>query len=255
MEGQEIIKMFEGVPLGDPVESSPASKPERRTLEGRYVTLVPIETSQAPSLYQTVCDESKPSVFPYMAVGPFDSQESFAKYIEQVRPSQDPLFFTIIPKEALPGIPARTPAGYLSLLSIDLTHRSIEIGHVTFSPALQRTTEATEALYLLMKHCMEDLGNRRLEWKCDSLNAKSRRAAERLGFTYEGLFRKHRIVRGKNRDTAWFSIIDDEWKDRAAVFDKWLDPVNFSEGGQVRSLEQIREDLGAGGFVCQSGLV
>ncbi|KAI0121394.1 gcn5-related n-acetyltransferase [Xylariales sp. AK1849] len=236
--------MFEGVSLGGEVDARPAQRPDKRNLEGRYVTLVPLAISHAHSLYQTLCEQSPISVFAYIPRGPFADEDSFTKYIEELITSREPLFFAVAPNQALPGIEAGNAVGYLSLMNIDPTHRTIEVGHITFSQALQRTTVATEALYLAMKYCMEDLGNRRLEWKCDALNVKSRRAADRLGFTYEGLFRKHRIVRGRNRDTAWFSIVDDEWDARANAIEIWLRLANFTDGKQVKSLEQVQEELG-----------
>jgi RimJ/RimL family protein N-acetyltransferase len=235
--------MSDGVPLGEMVGSHGAAKPIPVTLEGRSVTLAPISASHVPSLYQTICVDSPDAVFAYMFAGPFDSEEPFRKHVEAMVVSEDPLFFTVIPKEPLPGLPAGMPAGYLSLMRVDVKNRAVEIGHITLSQALQRTTAATEALYLAMKHCMEDLGYRRLEWKCHSLNAKSIKAAGRFGFVFEGIFRKHLIVRGRNRDTAWYSIVDDEWKTRKDAFEKWLEPGNFKEGKQVKSLTEIRKEL------------
>ncbi|KAH8647105.1 acyl-CoA N-acyltransferase, partial [Xylariales sp. PMI_506] len=212
------------------------------TLSGCFVDLVPTTASHASSLYRALCISSKPSVFAYMAAGPFDDESSFASHISNLESSEDPFFFSVVLKQALPNAAMGTCVGYLSLMNIDTSHRSIEIGHVTLSEALQRTTAATETFYLAMQYCVETLGNRRLEWKCDALNAKSRRAAERLGFLYEGLFRKHRIMRGRNRDTTWFSMTDDEWWHQKPVFEAWLKPENFADGEQIRSLEQLREE-------------
>lgn len=187
-------------------------------------------------------------------VGPFTSERDFGDYIRSIIRSENPIYYTVIATQVLPGrgVAADTPVGYLSLGRIDPVNRSIEIGDVTFSAALQRTTAATEALFLAMRYCVEELGNRRLEWRCDSLHVKSRRAAERLGFTYEGMFRKFKIFRGRNRDTTWYSVTPDGSKTQGRaglrrMFDAWLDPGNFVEGKQVRSLEKIREDLKDGG--------
>lgn len=243
--GNHHGKMFDGVPLGEVVGSHEAARPARVTLEGRSVTLAPISASHVPSLYQTICVDSPDAVFAYMFAGPFDGQEPFRRHVEAMVTSEDPLFLTVIPKEPLPGLPAGTPAGYLSIMRADVKARAVEIGHITLSQALQRTTAATEALYLAMRHCMEDLGYRRLEWKCHSLNAKSMRAADRLGFVFEGIFRKHMIVRGRNRDTAWYTIVDDEWPSRKDALERWLEPGNFTDGKQVKSLSEIRRDLTA----------
>ncbi|KAK8086107.1 acetyltransferase- GNAT family [Apiospora phragmitis] len=194
------------IPVGVSVDTHAAGQPQRQTIDGTYAKLVPPQPSHSQELYRHLCGGSQNATFAYLGVGPFENEDEFAQHTASIAPSQDPFYFTVIPKQALAGgtVPAGAAVGYISLLNIERAHRSIEIGWVIFSPALQRTTAATEALFLLMGYCMDTdgLGKRRLEWKCDALNAKSRRAAERLGFTYEGTFRKHRIVRGRNRDTA-----------------------------------------------------
>jgi RimJ/RimL family protein N-acetyltransferase len=132
-------------------------------------------------------------------------------------------------------------SGVVSYLRIEPDHGSIEIGHIWFAPALQRTPQATEAIHLLARHAFDDLGYRRLEWKCDAANARSRAAAERFGFTYEGTFRQHMIVKDRNRDTAWFSLLDREWPAARAAFEAWLAPQNFdAEGRQRRRLAELR---------------
>ncbi|RYO77088.1 hypothetical protein DL766_009910 [Monosporascus sp. MC13-8B] len=250
--------MPEGVPLGPPVDARLALRPERQTIEGRYVTLVPLDTAHAPALYEHLCEPSNSAVWTYMPVENenFTSLSRFTEHIAQLSVSEDPFFYALIPKQDLPSdgaagtvkAKAGRPVGYLSYLNIEPAHRCTEIGWVTFSPALQRTTAATEALALVMQHAFEELRNRRVEWKCDALNAKSRRAAERLGFVYEGLFRKHRIVHGRSRDTAWFSVVDDDWEEGkvGAALEMWLDPGNFTDGRQVRTLEQVRQELRGG---------
>jgi RimJ/RimL family protein N-acetyltransferase len=131
-----------------------------------------------------------------------------------------------------------------SLMRLDPDHGVIEVGHIWFAPALQRTRQATEAIYLLARYAFDDLGNRRLEWKCDSLNAPSRRAAERFGFVFEGVFRQHMVVKGRNRDTAWFSITDAEWPARRAAFQEWLAPANFDSSGRQRQpLASVRAQI------------
>jgi RimJ/RimL family protein N-acetyltransferase len=148
--------------------------------------------------------------------------------LEWAATSGDPLYFT------LARLPEETPAGIASYLRIAPEHGSIEIGHIWFGAPLRRTTAATEAIYLLARHAFDELGYRRLEWKCDSLNAPSRRAAERFGFTFEGVFRKHMVLKGRNRDTAWYAITDDEWPCIRAGFEAWLSPTNFDAGGAQR---------------------
>ena len=170
-----------------------------------------------------------------MSEGPFSDRGSFDARLVQKAASQDPLFFTIVDKAS------RRPVGLASYLRIDPVNRVIEVGHILFTPALQRTAGGTEAMYLMARHAFEDLGYRRYEWKCNALNDPSRRAALRLGFQFEGIFRQHMIVKGRNRDTAWFAMLDSEWPARKAAFDRWLEPSNFdAEGRQKRSLETVR---------------
>lgn len=248
--------MSERPPVGAPVDPRPAQRPERRDIEGQYVTLTPLDaSSHAPALFEQLCGPSHSVVWTYMpkpSSGDFDSLSQFIEHLEPHQASTDPVFYTIIPKRDLPGTSgakAGTPVGFISYLNIEPAHRSVEIGFVTFAPAaLQRTTEATEVLGLMMRHAFEGLGYRRVEWKCDALNRPSRRAAERLGFVYEGLFRQHRIVRARNRDTAWYSVTDEEWADGGvgAALEKWLDPENFKGGKQIKTLEQIRAELRGG---------
>lgn len=150
------------------------------------------------------------------------------------KPAKDSLYFTLV------RLPDERPLGLASYLRITPEFGVIEIGHIWFGVALQRTTAATEAIYLLARHAFDDLGYRRLEWKCNALNAASRRAAERFGFTFEGVFRKHQIVKGRNRDTAWYEIVDEDWPAIRAGFESWLWPENFgSEGRQIRSLGEL----------------
>jgi len=169
----------------------------------------------------------------YLPYGPFASSDSYRAWLEMVQDGTDPMFFAIVVDGAALGV--------ASYLRTDLDNGSIEVGHLAYSPALQRSTAATEAMYLMMRRVFDDLGYRRYEWKCDSLNAPSRRAAERLGFSYEGTFRQARVRRGRNRDDAWFSIVDGEWPAIREGFEAWLDPSNFdAEGKQRRSIASCR---------------
>lgn len=177
-------------------------------------------------------------IWTYLAYGPFDSLAAFTSWLEARSASRDPLFFAVVDRAA------HAARGMASYLRMEPDHGVIEIGHIWFAPPLQRTRQATEAIFLLARHAFDDLGYRRLEWKCDSLNAPSRRAAERFGFTYEGIFRQQMVIKDRNRDTAWFSIIDAEWPSRRAAFEQWLAPANFdSDGKQRRSLAEVRAGL------------
>jgi RimJ/RimL family protein N-acetyltransferase len=149
--------------------------------------------------------------------------------------SADPLFLAVIDRAS------GRAAGVVSYLRIEPEHGVIEIGHIWFGHALQRTPAATETIHLLARHAFDDLGNRRLEWKCDAANARSRRAAERFGFTFEGVFRQHMIIKGRNRDTAWYALLDSEWPAARDAFEAWLAPENFdADGRQRRSLAELR---------------
>ncbi len=186
---------------------------------------------EAP-LYESLHGEGDPHLFDYLPYGPF-SRDEWHDWFTASAASDDPLFFALV----VEGV----PLGQASYLRIEPEHRVIEIGHIALGPKLQRTPAATEAMYLMARHAFDDLGYRRLEWKCNALNARSCRAAERLGFTFEGIFRQHMIVKGKNRDSAWFSIIDGEWPERRAAFEAWLDPANFDEAGRQR--KPLREPV------------
>ena len=163
--------------------------------------------------------------------GPYTNEADFRAWLDGREKSEDPLFFTIL------DAASAVPKGYCSLMRIEPAHRVIEVGNILYLPALQRTVGATEAMYLLARYVFEDLEYRRYEWKCDALNLPSRKAALRLGFTFEGIFRQHMIVKGNNRDTAWYSMLDTEWPARKRAFEHWLDPSNFdSQGNQKTAL-------------------
>ncbi len=226
-------------PLADP---SPAPRPQREVHEGRYVRVEPLDsTTHCDELFAAASgDAARDRIWTYLPYGPFATQEEFAAYLERQAASEDPLFFAIRPHAS------GRAEGVASLMRIDPANQSIEIGHIWLSPSLQRTPAATEALYLLIAHALDDLGYRRMEWKCDAANAPSRGAACRLGFTHEGVFYQHMIVKGRNRDTAWFSILDSEWPEIKANFAQWLDPANFDEDGRQRvSLGDLNSSLTA----------
>ncbi len=222
-------------PLGAPVNSAPARRPQHTTLAGRRVTLVPLDpAAHAPALYEATCRTENEALWLYLSNGPFAGREDFDAHLAKIAVSEDPLYFAIV--DNVSGL----AAGYAAYLRIEPGHRVIEVGGILFSPRLQRTAGATEAMYLMARHAFEDLGYRRYEWKCHSLNTPSRRAALRLGFTFEGIFRQHMIVKGRNRDTAWFSMLDTEWPVRKGALERWLDPSNFdADGRQKQSLSAL----------------
>jgi len=226
------------LPIGDKVATTAAKRPARTTLAGRHVRLVPLDAAlHAADLFEEVRGHDE--VWTYLFDGPFPELTSFRERLESMAKSDDPLFFAII------NCRSGRAVGYASYMRIEPGHRVIEVGSILFAPALQRTPGATEAMYLMAKHALDDLGYRRYEWKCNSLNAPSRHAALRLGFKFEGIFRKHMIIKGRNRDTAWYSMTDEEWPGRKIAFEKWLHPSNFDANGrQLRSLSEFRDESG-----------
>lgn len=222
--------------LGPRLGWAPVPRPSHITLSGRSVSLQPLDPrAHADALYRASHGEgTDPLLWLYMGSGPFDSLEDYRASVERNSESTDPLFYAVIPM-------GQQAAGQASYLRIDAASGVIEIGHIWFGASIQRSRAATEAIYLLAKHAFDDLGYRRLEWKCNTRNARSRKAAERLGFTYEGTFRNATVVRDRNRDTAWFSITDEEWPSILAAFESWLSEDNFdADGRQRRSLSWFR---------------
>jgi RimJ/RimL family protein N-acetyltransferase len=217
-------------PIGEPVDPSPAPLPQRITIVGRYVTLTPTDpAAHAEALWENTRGPENDPLWLYLFAGPFPDRASFCDDLEKKAVSEDPLFFTILDNAS------KRATGYASFMRIEPRHRCIEVGSILYTPALQRTRGATEAMYLMARHVFEDLGYRRYEWKCNALNQASRRAALRLGFTLEGIFRQHMIVKARNRDTAWFSMLDSEWSARKAAFERWLEPSNFDTQGRQKS--------------------
>ncbi len=206
----------------------PATPPTHRPLLGTRVRLEPLDPERhADDLLAAAAGD--PQLWDYLPYGPFADAEELRGWLAERASSPDPLFLTIVD-------PATGRAGgVVSYLRIEPVHACIEIGHIWFGAPLQRTPAATETIYLLARHAFDDLGNRRLEWKCDAANARSRRAAARFGFTFEGVFRQHMIVKGRNRDTAWFALLDGEWPAARAAYEAWLNPANFDSDGRQRS--------------------
>jgi RimJ/RimL family protein N-acetyltransferase len=227
--------MPDDLPLGEHLEWAPVEPPRRERLRGSHVLLRPLDaaTDTEPLYSVSHPPDGDEAIWTYLFEGPYESPSQMRRDLAQAEASDD-LFFAIVP------LPGERPLGQAAYLRIVPDHGSIEIGNIWFGPSLQNTTAATEAIYLLAHHALDDLGYRRLEWKCNALNAASRRAAERFGFTFEGVFRNHLVVKGRNRDTAWFAIGDDDWPAIRAGFEAWLAADNFdSEGSQKRPLGEL----------------
>lgn len=215
-----------GQPIGLPVDTAPAKRPEPVVLQGRYGRVEKLEANHAADLWKVFAGH--PGVWTYISTdGPFTTEVEFAEFIAKRAAAADPYAFVIVDSSG-------KAVGYFTLMEIRPQHRVIEVGHVLYSPALQRTPLGTEAQYLLARYAFETLGYRRYEWKCNALNAASRAAALRYGFTYEGTFRQHLIAKGRNRDNAWFSMLDSEWPARKAAFERWLTPGNFDAAGRQK---------------------
>jgi RimJ/RimL family protein N-acetyltransferase len=214
-------------PLGEVVDSHPAKRPQAIRITGRVVSLLALDAeAHARPLYEQTHATDSDGLWRYMSEGPFPSYSAFHAQLIRKAQSQDPLFFTILENSR------GQPVGLVALLRIEPAHRCIEVGSIVYTPALQRTVGATEAMYLLARYVFEELGYRRYEWKCNALNEASRRAALRLGFRFEGIFRQHMIIKGRSRDTAWFSMLDSEWPKRKANLERWLAPSNFDGSGK-----------------------
>ena len=203
-------------------------RPPRTDMVGRWSSVVPLEPSRHASALFDADSEGRDERWTYLFQGPFNDFDAYLGWMNATCLGEDPRFHTILDA-------AGNPVGIASYLRIDPANGSIEVGNINYTSRLQRTPAATEAMYLMLRRAFDELGYRRYEWKCDALNAPSRRAALRLGFTFEGIFRQHMIYKGRNRDTAWFSIIDTEWPTLRARFERWLSPENFNAAGTQRS--------------------
>ncbi|EQB55521.1 acetyltransferase [Colletotrichum gloeosporioides Cg-14] len=230
-------------PLGPEVSADlPAESPARNSLHGRYTALVPLQPSHAKALYKHVGGEENAHLWTYLFQEPYLKYDHFEADVKKWSASEDPLYFTVMSGPL--SDPSSEPVGFMTYMSIVPSHRRIEIGSICFSERIQRTRQATETFYLLMKEALEELKYHRLEWKANHLNKPSLAAADRLGFVFEGIFRKHMVIKNRRRDTAWFSITDDEWPVVKGGLESWLSNDNFDEqGNQRRSLKQCREDI------------
>ena len=215
--------------IGSPLDQwVPPARPGNEPMQGMYcrVERLHIET-HAADLFAANSHDAQHINWTYLPYGPFATLQDYCAWIESACLGADPLFHAIVDLET------ETAVGVASFLNINPQNGSIEVGHINYSPALQSTRAATEAMYLMMKRAFE-LGYRRYEWKCNALNQKSRNAAQRLGFSYEGVFRQHMVVKSRNRDSAWYAAVDSEWPALRAAFEKWLAPVNFTADRQQR---------------------
>jgi RimJ/RimL family protein N-acetyltransferase len=214
-------------PIGLVVDTAAAAQPGPVTLEGRFAVVERLHAARhAAALWQEVKDDD--AIWDYMGYGPFRDAAAFTAWVESRVPLTDPYSYAIVDK-----VDGRAK-GIVTLLEIRPAMRVIEMGNVVYGTGLQRKPAATEAQYLLARYVFETLGYRRYEWKCNALNAPSQRAARRFGFSFEGVFRQHMIVKGRNRDTAWFAMTDGEWPARKAAFERWLAPDNFDAAGHQR---------------------
>ena len=217
-----------GQTVGDPTDWTPGPELGPVALTGRTCRLEPLGDEHVAGLYDALCGGSPDSLWTYMSGGPFADRDDFAGYLHRLLATPATIPLAIL-------LPDGTPAGVATWLRVEHAMGTAEVGHITFGAAIQRTTAATEAMCLMAAHAFDVVGVRRYEWKCDSLNEPSRRAAHRLGFTFEGIFRQAVHYKGRNRDTAWFAITDTDWPHLRASYDAWLAPTNFDDRGRQRS--------------------
>jgi RimJ/RimL family protein N-acetyltransferase len=226
-----------GQPIGFPVADwSPRARPPRSPMVGHYCRLEPLDAAcHGAELHRANREDRDGRIWTYLPYGPFETLRAFRDWIEAECRGDDPLYHAIV------DLRSGTAVGVASFLRINPGVGVIEVGHINYAPPLQRTPAASEAMFLMMSRVFDQLGYRRYEWKCDALNAGSRRAAERLGFRFEGVFRQATLYKGRNRDTAWYAITDQDWPAIRSAFQTWLDPANFDPAGQQRrSLREIR---------------
>ena len=216
-------------PIGPAVDATPRPLPARIAHRGASVTLEPLAVRHAPELWQAAEGDSAGHSWAYMGYGPFSDEAAMRRHVAAFATAHDPMAWAVRPHVS------GAVSGWLTLMEIQPAHAAIEIGHIWLAPRMQRTRAATEAMFLLMRHAMDDLGYRRLVWKCNALNAPSRAAAARLGFVFEGELRAHYVMKGRRRDTAFFSILEDEWPARRDAIVAWLADTNWDHRGSPRA--------------------
>lgn len=228
MDGMRLNDLQQ--PIGPAMPDwQPRPRPPRTPMDGRFCRLEPLDpTRHGEDLFAANGLDAEGRNWTYLGVGPFKAIETYVGWLAQVAAVDDPLFHAII------ELDTGNAVGVASFMRIDPPNGVIEVGHINYSPLLQRKPIATEAMFLMMRRVFDELGYRRYEWKCDSLNAPSRAAALRLGFTYEGLFRQAVVYKGRSRDTAWYSILDSEWPNLKLAYEAWLAPGNFDAAGQQK---------------------
>jgi RimJ/RimL family protein N-acetyltransferase len=221
------------LPVGPEVDPTPRPLPVRAPIRGQYVVLEPLHRRHAEELWQAA--QGAEDSWAYLPYGPFSNQAAMTTFVSELAAQHDPMAWAVRP------VATGVVSGWLTLMDMQPKNAAIELGNIWFAPRMQRTRASTEAMFLLLKLAADDLGYRRLVWKCNSLNAPSRRAAERLGFTYEGTLRAHSIPKGRRRDSAYFSILDDEWPRCRDALVRWLDPANFApDGTALHGLAELR---------------
>jgi len=226
-----------GNPIGFPIEAwTTRSRPPRAPMIGRWCRVEPVDVERhAADLHDANLADREGRNFAYFSYGPFADLDSYRAWLTKITAGDEPFFHAVVDADT------GKAKGLAAFMRIDPPNGSIEVGHVLYSPRLQRTTASTEAIVLMMRRVFDELGYRRFEWKCDSLNAASHAAAKRLGFKYEGLFRNAMVYKGRNRDTAWYSMLDHEWRTLRGEFDRWLDPSNFDADGKQRTRLRIEQ--------------
>ena len=235
------IKSELGLPIGFPLGDWKAAEvPPRTAMVGTWCRVEPIDReTHAADLFRAFSDDLEGRNWIYLSYGPFETMAEFDTWMKDTCLGPDPLFYAVVDRKNNKAL------GVASYLRITPAMGVIEVGHINYAPQLKKSIAGTEAMYLMMKRAFEELGYRRYEWKCDALNSVSRNAAERLGMTFEGVFRQATIYKNRNRDTAWFSILDVEWPRMKKAFELWLHPNNFSEdGSQVHRLQDLVSDEG-----------
>jgi RimJ/RimL family protein N-acetyltransferase len=215
------------MPIGPAVDATPAERPGPTRIEGRYARIEALDPMlHAEGLWQAVKDDA--SIWTYLGYGPFADERSFQAWLEERAVLIDPFSYAVV------DLATKQAGGIVTLMETRPAMRVVEIGNIFLGMPLKRSRASTEAQYLVARYVFEKLGYRRYEWKCNALNAPSRRAAERLGFSFEGVFRQHMIVKGRSRDTAWYAMLDGDWPEQKARFERWLAPENFDASGQQR---------------------